>query len=140
MDIKYTKIKKYNFIEVIDFLINNLSDYKPKLKDYNRIRDSFFKQKNQYSIVAIYKKKIIGYGAIILEVKIRGSIAGHIEDVAVSKEFRKKGVGSKILKKLYAFAKKNKCYKISLQCKSRNINFYKKNKYFVNGTTMQILI
>ena len=57
MDIKYTKIKKYNFIEVIDFLINNLSDYKPKLKDYNRIRDSFFKQKNQYTFHESWKPK-----------------------------------------------------------------------------------
>ena len=41
--------------------------------------------KSTKSIVGILDKKIVSYGSIVIENKIRGEVAGHIEDIVVSK-------------------------------------------------------
>jgi GNAT superfamily N-acetyltransferase len=54
---------------------------------------------------------------------------GYLEDVFVNEEFRNKGLGTKIIKKIISEAKKNKCYKIvaTSRFKRENVhNFYQK--------------
>ncbi len=132
-------IKKNDMSFVIE-LLQSISKYKPSKSEYTKIWNKFKNQKNIHAIVAITNNKIVGYGSIVIETKIRGGKMGHIEDIVSHKDFRKSGVGRAILDKLFVLAKKKGCYKVALQCKKHNISFYKKCKYKVNAITMQRLI
>merc|ERR1740139_398546 len=59
-------------------------------------------------------KRIIGTASLNIEEKfIRGGAkVGHLEEVVVDKEFRNKGIGGSMIKKLKEIAKEEGCYKI----------------------------
>ena len=122
--------------KIIDILCENVSNYKPH-KNLKNIWRNFKKQKNIFCISAIDKRnEVLGYGSIVFEYKIRGGLVGHIEDIAVQKKYQKKGIGTKIIKKLIQEASKKKCYKVILQTKNAK-NFYKKLGFKKNGETLQ---
>ena len=135
-EINIRRIKKNDMNEVID-LLQSLSKYNPNKKNYPLIYKEFFSQQNVFSIVAIFNNKIIGYGSIVIETKIRGGRKGHIEDIVTHQKYRKKQIGSKIINNLLKIAKKKECYKISLECNNDNIPFYINNSFEISGTGMQ---
>ena len=106
MRIKFVKIDKSHIFQVINLLSKNISNYTPKFKNLSVIWRIFSLQKNNFAIVALNKKIIVGYGSAILEFKIRGGIACHIEDIVVEKKYRKFGIGKTIMNKLLNYAKK----------------------------------
>ena len=69
--IKLRKIEKADMFDVIEML-QQLSEYKPSEKNYLDIWDKFSIQKNIYSLVATIEDKIVGYGSLLIETKIRG--------------------------------------------------------------------
>jgi len=133
------QIRKKDMSLVIE-LLQSISKYKPSKSEYTKIWNKFKNQKNIHSVVAITNNKIVGYGSIVIETKIRGGKMGHIEDIVSHENYRKNGVGRAILDKLFVLAKKKGCYKVALQCKKHNISFYKKCDYKVNAITMQRLV
>ena len=130
------KIKKVDISFVIE-LLQSISDYKPSKKDYSKIWNKFNNQKNVHALVALINNKIVGYGSVVIETKIRGGKMGHIEDIVSHKKFRNIGIGKNIVNELFILAKKKGCYKMSLQSKKHNTSFYKKCGYKINGITMQ---
>ena len=140
MKIKYVKINKNYVFQVIKLLSDNISNYTPNFRNLSRIWKIYSSQKNTFAIVALNKKNVVGYGFAILEFKIRGGIACHIEDIVVKEKYRKFGIGKFIMQKLHNYAKMKKCFKILLQCKHKNVKFYKNCGYEINGVTMQKLI
>jgi ribosomal protein S18 acetylase RimI-like enzyme len=140
MEIKdYKKIDKENIITVNSMLSKYISNF--KLKDnYNKFYTKFVLQKNNISIIACLKKKAVGYASINFNTSIRGGIRAYIEDVVVEKKYRKKGIGKSLLNILLKYAKKKNCYKIVLESKKKNINFYKSCGYKLNSFTMRKLI
>ena len=138
MKFKIEKVKKKHFNSVIKIIEKNISKFVPKKKDHEIIWKNFSSQKNLYAIVVLLDQKVVGYGSIFFAKKIRGGTIGYIEDIVVDKKFQFRGLGQKIVKELTEFGKKIKCYKIVLQCvKKKNIKFYKKNKYDLNGFVLQ---
>ena len=125
--------------EIIN-LLQSISEFKPSKKEYKNICEEFFEQSNVYSFVAVIDNMIVGYGAIIVEMKIRGGKLGHIEDIVTHENYRRRGVGKAILKCLIDLARNSGCYKVALQCKHHNIAFYEKNGYSENGVGMQRLL
>ena len=138
-EINFEKLKKKHLKEVIN-LVSQLSDYKPAEDTLLDIWRNLYKQKNSLSIVAMEKKKIIGYGFICVNQTVRGGKIAYIEDIICDNSYRKKGIGKSIMKQLFSFAKDNKCYKIVLQCNKNNISFYKKCGYELHNYNMQITI
>ena len=129
-------IEKKHMNEVINIL-QSISEFKPSLDEYNKIWDKFNQIPNNFGIIALNQNhKVVGYGSIILEYKIRGGIMGHIEDIAVHKDFYKMGIGKKIINYLLDFAKENNCYKVSLSSQEHNIDFYKKLSLYKTGYTL----
>jgi glucosamine-phosphate N-acetyltransferase len=122
--------------EVIE-LLQEVSGFRPNPEDYEVIWETFSAQPNLKTVVALAGNKIVGYGALSLEVKIRGGKMGHIEDIVSHREFRKRGVGSAIIDALLNLARDEGCYKIALQCKSSNVPFYEKCGYTVSGNSLQ---
>ena len=82
----------------------------------------------------------VGYASILIENKIRGSKSGHIEDIAIYKDFRKKGIGRLLINALCEIAKQERCYKIALSCKDTNLNFYKKSNFILSGLYLAKLL
>ena len=133
MTISISRINKSHIKSVIDIL-QSISIYKPDEHEYNQIWNDFQSQSNNYGLVATNEtNEVVGYGSILIENKIRGGKLGHIEDIAIHKDFRMKGIGSLLMNALYEIAKKERCYKISLACKDINLDFYKKSNFILTG-------
>jgi glucosamine-phosphate N-acetyltransferase len=79
-------------------------------------------------IVVKYNGIIIGAATLLIEQKFIHDCAkyGHIEDVIVSKNFRKNGIGKILIETIIAIAKDKGCYKITLCCSDDNYTFYSK--------------
>jgi|TARA_R110000803_G_scaffold145418_1_gene211226 GNAT superfamily N-acetyltransferase len=99
-----------------------------------------FKTSSSHSIVGVLKNKIIAYGSLVLEYKIRGEAAGHIEDIVVDKNIRGKNVGVNLINKLIDLARCLECYRVTLLCDESLINFYSKNNLKVSGVAMKKFI
>ena len=98
---------------------------------------------NSHQIIVIediINNKIIGMGSILIEQKIihnMGKVA-HIEDIVIDKNYRKMGLGSKIINKLKKIAKDNNCYKIILNCNEKLITYYEKYGFSQKNVQMAI--
>ena len=123
--------------EVIFLLDKNLSRYNPPYEKYSEIWDLFSSQSNVFAVVAILDNQVVGYGALIIEIKIRGGKAGHIEDVVTHENYLKMGIGKSIQEALYSKALEKGCHKIALQCREHNVIFYEKCNYQISGLGMQ---
>ena len=82
--------------------------------------------------------QIIGTGTIIVEPKLihGGKSVGHIEDIVVHKDHRKKGIATNIVNKLVDLY--HDCYKIILDCKDELVDFYKLAGFKKYGNQMAI--
>ena len=98
---------------------------------------SLFSSCSSESLVGVYKDKIIAYGSLVLEYKIRGGISGHIEDIVVSDKIRNKKVGTNLIKNLIKIGEEKECYRITLFCKESLIGFYSTNGFEVNNIAMK---
>ena len=140
MTISISSVSKSQIKAVIDIL-QSISIYKPDEKEYNQIWNNFQSQSNNYGLVATNEKQdVVGYGSILIENKIRGGKLGHIEDIAIHKNFRKKGIGRLLINALCEIAKQERCYKIALSCKDTNLNFYKKSNFILSGLYLAKLL
>jgi len=72
--------------------------------------------------------RVVGVTTLLVEQKLihGGGRVGHIEDVAVSKGFEGKGVGSSLVKSAVQLAQDKGCYKVILDCKDDVVGFYEK--------------
>ena len=134
--VSFRKIKKSDLNDVF-VLLNQLKKIDISDLDLNNSWDKFILNNSSNSIVGIIDNKIIAYGSIIIENKIRGEVAGHIEDIVVDKEVRGKMIGVKLINELIEIGKKNNCYRITLFCKENLINFYSRSGFEVNSISMK---
>ena len=139
--VKFRAVQKDDLLELY-YLLNQLSvidiDSIDKVKSWN----DFKSNNSSNSIVGVCKdkhgkSKIIAYGSIVIENKIRGEKAGHIEDIVIHTDARHKDVGTQLVKNLIKIAKLNECYRISLFCKENLKGFYEKNGFEVNNIIMK---
>jgi glucosamine-phosphate N-acetyltransferase len=63
-------------------------------------------------------------------------IAGHVEEIAIAKEYQGKGLGLKLLASLSSIAKNVSCYKTILGSGEKNEPFYVKCGYEKSGRVM----
>ena len=125
--IKIRKLQKkdlYNgFLLSLDALRKS-SHIKPKKA--NMIFNKISKNSHQIIYVAVENSKVVGSASILIEQKFihEGGKVGHIEDVAVRKEFQGKGIGRQIVVALLKYAEKQGCYKTILDCTDELIPFY----------------
>lgn len=74
---------------------------------------------------------IVAAGNLFCLPKITQNCAtvGHIEDVAVDPEIRRKKLGSRIIRELVRRGHEMGCYKIRVDCKKANMQFYEHNGF-----------
>ena len=136
MNFQIETTRREHMEEVVE-LLKGLSPYSPPRDKYDSIWSSFNSQTNVYSRVAIHKDVVVGYGAIIIEEKIRGGKLGHIEDIVSHPNFRWQKIGGTIVKTLYEIAITNNCYKLTLHCGNDQAGFYEKCLFKIAGCSMQ---
>lgn len=107
---------------------------------FEELYDNIFK--NNIIYVISVNDKIIGSAKLIIEQKFIHKLSkyGHIEDVIISDEYRRKGYGTLIINHIVNVCKAEKFYKITLTCKEELIPFYEKNNFEVYQYHMSYLL
>lgn len=84
--------------------------------------------------------ELIASGTIYIEPKFihMCSNIGHIEDIVVSNKYRGKKYGNLLIQFLIDLSRREKCYKIKLACKEKNIGFYDKCNFKKEGYEMVV--
>tara|TARA_Y100000991_G_C21748406_1_gene253591 strand:- start:132 stop:557 length:426 start_codon:yes stop_codon:yes gene_type:complete len=135
----FRKIEKSD-LDKVYLLLNQLKEKDITSIDKNLSWENFKSNTSANSIVGIYDNKIVAYGSIVIENKIRGDIAGHIEDIVVDTSVRGKMVGVKLVKELVDIGKSKGCYRITLFCDEKLVKFYQRNGFEVNNVMMKSFI
>ena len=99
--------------------------------DFEKLKQIFDKINNDefhYLCVVEEDGEIVGSGTLLMQKNIgrAGRPYGHIENIVVDMNHRKKGIGKEIVIHLIEKAKENNCYKVILDCKKENMPFYEK--------------
>ena len=83
---------------------------------------------------------IIGTTTLLVEPKFifGGTRFGHLEDVAVRKEYEGIGIGSKLVRHATEWAAKMGCMRTVLYCSDDRISFYKRLGYSYRDNCMEI--
>lgn len=81
---------------------------------------------NHHIYIGKIDNQIVACGSLIIEFKIIHNLGkvGHIEDVVIDKDHRRKGLGKQIIDFLVSKAKEIGCYKVILNCSNNNQVFY----------------
>ncbi len=135
-DLHFRNIEKKD-LEQVFVLLNQLKEMDVSKIDNEKAWNDFINNSSSNSIVGIYDDKVVAYGSVVVENKVRGEVAGHIEDIVVDTEVRGKMIGVSLIKELVKVAKNKGCYRITLFCKESLINFYSRNGFEVNNVVMK---
>jgi glucosamine-phosphate N-acetyltransferase len=134
--IHFRNIEKIDLNQVY-VLLNQLKEMDITSIDKDKVWNNFINNNSSNSVVGIYDDKVVAYGSVVIENKIRGELAGHIEDIVVDSDVRGKMIGVLLIKKLIEIARNKGCYRITLFCKESLVNFYSRNGFKVNNVVMK---
>ena len=135
-EVNFRLVKEEDINDVF-ILLNQLKKIDLENIDRKKAWNDFNSNTSSNSIVGIYNNRIVAYGSVVIENKIRGEVAGHIEDIVVDSEVRGKMVGVSLIKELIEISRKKGCYRITLFCNKKLINFYSRNGFKVNNVVMK---
>ena len=125
-------------IENVEFICLNQWEEIQKLWDCNpswqNSIDSVnvFPDRFSYSIVTV-ENKIVGYGVV-------DKVTGDIPQIAVSKEYRNKGIGKSIISDLFNKTEANKLSLINVDCRDVNFKGFLTHEGFINYVSQYEMI
>lgn len=120
-----------------------INDFRPsKFDELKFINTLHTIEKTGEIYVIEQNNELIATGTILYEWKFIYNISkvGHIEDICVKSEYRNKGYGKIIVNHLVEMAKRNECYKVTLDCSESNSSFYEKCDFEKRGCQMSKLL
>uniref|UniRef100_A0A3Q3EN63 Glucosamine 6-phosphate N-acetyltransferase n=1 Tax=Labrus bergylta TaxID=56723 RepID=A0A3Q3EN63_9LABR len=108
--------------------------------DFNREKFEHMKATGDYYVVVVEDTnlgQIVATATLITEHKFIHSCAkrGRVEEVVVSDVCRGKQLGKLLVSTLTLLSKKLNCYKITLECATKNVTFYQKFGYTASDET-----
>lgn len=124
-------------LENVFLLLQQLTEIDYSTRNIQDCWNNFIQNNASNSIVGLLDDKIVAYGSIIIENKIRGELAGHIEDIVVCKSVRNKGIGVELINELIEIGRNKGCYRVTLLCDEDLSSFYEKNGFVKNGIAMK---
>ena len=95
----FRNIEKKDLDQVF-VLLNQLKQIEIDTIDKDKAWSDFINNTSSNSVVGLYNNKIVAYGSVVIENKVRGEVAGHIEDIVVDLEVRGKMIGVSLIKEL----------------------------------------
>ena len=145
MNIEIKHTEEIYFSQIIK-LLQVISNFYPQPNAQEIIWESFINQENVYSFMALdhnaesFEKELVGFGSLHLSRKVRGGLIGFIEEIAILDNYRGKGIGKLILKNLITKAREESCYKLVLECREENTEFYQKIGFKKSGFSMSLVL
>lgn len=103
----------------------------------NVLNPGYLNDPSSITMVVCEGNTIIGVASIHIIYKLSRTL-GLIEDVAVNKDHRGKGIGKSIVEKLIEIGKQKNCDKIVLNTSEKNSKFYEKIGFEKNEIQMVI--
>jgi glucosamine-phosphate N-acetyltransferase len=90
--------------------------------------------------VAIVDDHLVGTLTLLVERKFihGGGRVGHIEDVAIHREYQHRGIGSELMRHTVEEARKLGCYKLILNCFPDRVPFYERLGFRRHDTGMRL--
>lgn len=78
--------------------------------------------------VAVAEDRVIGTASLLLETKFihDGGCVGHVEDVAVDPKYQGQGIGQALIHHLIEVCRRERCYKLILDCNPKLVPWYSK--------------
>ena len=135
-EIDFRAVKRSDLKEVV-VLLNQLKEIDISKINLDKAWSNFISNSSSNSVVGIYNNKVVAYGSLVVENKIRGEVAGHIEDIVVDSDVRGKMIGVALIKELIKIGEIKGCYRITLFCKETLVKFYSRNGFEVNNVVMK---
>tara|TARA_Y100000389_G_scaffold171984_1_gene180059 strand:- start:19946 stop:20371 length:426 start_codon:yes stop_codon:yes gene_type:complete len=130
MDFRH--IKSSDYYKDYLLLLEQLTIVEKEKINYEQFKIFVNSLSNNHIIIVIEdNNKIIGTGTLLIENKVihnMGSV-GHIEDIIIHNNYRKQGLGKKLIDELINISIKANCYKTILDCSEKNSNFYQKSGF-----------
>ena len=118
--------------QVIDLWISSFS------RNFsNVLNPGYINDPSSITMVVYEGNTIIGVASIHIIYKLSRTL-GLIEDVAVNKDHRGKGIGKSLVEKLIEIGKQKNCDKIVLNTSEKNSKFYEKIGFEKNEIQMVI--
>lgn len=115
----------------------NLWTYSFSRNFNNTLNTGYLNDPNSITMVVCEGNTIIGVASIHIIYKLSRTL-GLIEDVAVNKDHRGKGIGKSLVEKLIEIGKQKNCDKIVLNTSEKNSKFYEKIGFEKNEIQMVI--
>jgi glucosamine-phosphate N-acetyltransferase len=137
-------VRKFNKNDICNGFIDTLSTFRGQINlSEEDVLDLMEKREISQidTYVGLIGHRVIATASILYEQKIihDGKVVAHIEDVCVHEDYRGNGYGMDMIKQLVKEAgNKDKCYKIILDTKEDEINFYKKAGFDKESIVMRI--
>ena len=138
-NIEIYSVRNEHMNDVIE-LLQSISEYRPMYIDHDIIWSEYSSQKNVFGVVAFIGSRLVGFGSILIEIKLRGGRVGHIEEIVCHPGLRNQGVGKAIVEALNKIARERDCYKLVLACEESVRPFYEGLLFQSNGVSMKRLI
>lgn len=129
-------VERRDMLAVIE-LIQSISPFEPPSELHDSIWHDFCGQQNLVALVVEHEGVPVGYGAVLIEQKIRGGKVGHVEDIVTHPLHRGKGLGRALVEALSEKAFELGCYKVALHCQPHNVAFYENCGFVSGGNSMQ---
>ena len=126
-----------DFGAVVD-LLQDVSAFRPDGSLSEALADRFAGQPLTYGVVAEQKGEIIGFASIFILERLRGGRSAVIEDVVVDRRRRGAGIGRALIDKLLDHARKEKCFKVTLEASADAEAFYCALGFVPGGTSMKV--
>ena len=98
-NIEIYSVRNEHMNDVIE-LLQSISEYRPMYIDHDIIWSEYSSQKNVFGVVAFIGSRLVGFGSILIEIKLRGGRVGHIEEIVSHPGLRNQGVGKAIVEAL----------------------------------------
>ena len=124
-----SEAKMGDFEEIVNLLYQLSPPRDGELIDNEKgqgILESMMKDPNYCLCVAKVENEPVGTALLLIQLNLShgGKSYGHVENVVTDIHFRGKGVGLAMINFLVSRAKERGCYKVILDCETKNIPFY----------------
>ena len=113
LQMKYKEVKSSTDIQNALILIQTLYPHLSEEKIINTINT---KDSGTKYFIAEYKEKVVAYYSFSMKQNLVAGKSLYIEDVVISKDFRRLGIAGKIIEDIEAIAKENEVDRMDLIC------------------------
>lgn len=97
-------------------------------------------QLSTYRVVGLIGSELICYGQLTFSARIRGGLSAYVEDIVVSSEYKRLGVGTKLILHLREIAREKGVYKLTLTCSKDIISFYERCGFILRGVHLDLFL